>query len=88
MLLQSKKKPLLTCDVLHSLPGRIRIGCRALLHLAAHRQDLEDRLTSDFAISKATVSPLSENVLIFFDNKKTNAKEILEITENMIAAYS
>ncbi|MGD8208892.1 MAG: heavy metal translocating P-type ATPase, partial [Desulfobacterales bacterium] len=83
-----KKKPLLTCDVLHSVPGRIRIGCRALLHLAAHRQDLEDRLTSDFAISKATVSPLSENVLIFFDNKKTNAKEILEITENMIAAYS
>jgi cation-transporting P-type ATPase C len=70
------------------VPGRIRIGCRALLHLAAHRQDLEDRLTSDFAISKATVSPLSENVLIFFDNKKTNAKEILEITENMIAAYS
>ncbi|MGD9065582.1 MAG: heavy metal translocating P-type ATPase, partial [Desulfobacterales bacterium] len=47
-----------------------------------------DRLTSDFAISKATVSPLSENVLIFFDNKKTNAKEILEITENIIAAYS
>lgn len=88
MLLQSKKKPLLTCDVLHSLPGRIRIGCRALLHLAAHRQELEDRLASDFAISKAIVSPLSENVLVFFDNKKTNAKEILEITENMIASYS
>jgi cation-transporting P-type ATPase C len=88
MLLQSKKKPLLTCDVLHSLPGRIRIGCRALLHLAAYRQELEDRLESDFAISTATASPLSENVLIFFDNKKTNAKEILEITENMIASYS
>jgi len=88
MLLQSKKKPLLTCDVLHSLPGRIRIGCRALLHLAAHRQELEDRLASDFAISKAIVSPLSENVLVFFDNKKTNVKEILEITENMIASYS
>jgi cation-transporting P-type ATPase C len=88
MLLQSKKKPLLTCDVLHSLPGRIRIGCRALLHLAVHREELEDRLASDFAISKAIVSPLSENVLVFFDNKKTNAKEILEITENMIASYS
>jgi len=88
MLLQSKKKPLLTCDVLHSLPGRIRIGSRALLHLGAHRQELEDRLESDFAISKATVSPLSENVLIFFDNKKTKAKEILEITENLISSYS
>ena len=64
MLLQSKRKPLLTCDVLHSLPGRIRIGCRALIHLSAHRKELEDRLESDFAISKATVSPLSENVLI------------------------
>ena len=88
MLLQSKRKPLLTCDVLHSLPGRIRIGSRALQHLAAHRKEIEDRLESDFAISSATVSSLSENVLIFFDNKKTNAKEILEITENIISSYS
>ena len=88
MLLQIKRKPLLACDVLHSLPGRIRIGCRALLHLAEHREELEDRLESDFAISRAIVSSLSENVLIFFDNKKTNAKEILEITENIISSYS
>ena len=88
MLMQSKRKPLLTCDVLHSLSGRIRIGCRALLHLGAHRREIEDRLESDFAISRATVSPLSENVLVFFDNKKTNAKEIFEITENIIASYS
>jgi cation-transporting P-type ATPase C len=88
MVLQSKRKPLLTCDVLHSLPGRIRIGCRALLYLDSHRKELEDRLESDFAISKATVSPLSENVLIFFDNRKTNSKEILEITENIISSYS
>jgi cation-transporting P-type ATPase C len=59
-----------------------------LLHLDTHRKELEDRLASDFAISRATVSPLSENVLIIFDNKKTNAKEILEITENMISSYS
>ncbi len=88
MLLKRNRKPLLTCDVLHSLPGRIRIGCRALIYLAEHRQDLVDRLESDFAISKAVVSPLSENILIFFDQKKTNAKEILEITENIIADYS
>ncbi len=88
MQLQSKRKPLLTCDVLHSLPGRIRIGSRALQHLAAHRKEIEDRLESDFAISSASVSSLSENVLIFFDNKKTKAKEILEITENIISSYS
>ena len=88
MLLKRNRKPLLTCDVLHSLPGRIRIGCRALIFLAEHRQEIVDRLESDFAISKAVVSPLSENILIFFDQKKSNAKEILEITENIIADYS
>ena len=88
MLLKRNRKPLLTCDVLHSLPGRIRISCRALIYLAEHRQEIVDRLESDFAISKAVVSPLSENILIFFDQKKTNAKEILEITENIIADYS
>ena len=88
MLFQKKKGSLLACDILHSLPGRIRIGCRALIHLGGHQKEIEDRLESDFAISKAAVSPLTENVLIYFDNKKTNAKEILEITENIIASLS
>ena len=28
-----KKKPLLACEIIHHIPGRARIGCRALKYL-------------------------------------------------------
>jgi cation-transporting P-type ATPase C len=83
MFLKSLKKPLLGCDILHSLTGRVRIGCLALRYLTAYQKEIENRLESDFAIISASVNPLSENVLIYFDVKKSNVKEIFDITSHI-----
>ena len=32
-MLWQRTKPLLHCEVIHQLPGRVRIGCRALRYL-------------------------------------------------------
>ena len=39
-----KKKPLLACEIMHHLPGRVRIGCRALKYLNEHKYDIKERL--------------------------------------------
>jgi cation-transporting P-type ATPase C len=88
MFLKPAKKPLLAGNVLHSLPGRIRIAFPALRYLDAYKQEIEDRLTADFAVLSARATPLSESLLIHFDNKKSNAREILEIAESTIGSYS
>jgi cation-transporting P-type ATPase C len=59
-----------------------------LRYLTAYQKEIENRLESDFAIISASVNPLSENVLIYFDVKKSNVKEIFDITENIIGSYS
>ncbi len=88
MFFKPVKRPLLAGNVLHSLPGRIRIGFAALRYLDVYKEEIENRLMSDYAVLAARVTPLSENVLIYFDEKKSNAKEILEIVESAISSYS
>ena len=82
------KKPLLACNILHSLPGRVRIGCRAFRYLVEYKSEIENRIASNFGIQDARVATLSENVLIRFDTNKTNVKEVFEVTETIIGSYS
>ncbi len=88
MIFKSKKKPLLACHVIHSVPGRIRIGCRALQFLGEQKEEIESRLAKDFAVTNATLSSVTENVVIEFDPGKTSAKTVLESTENIIGQFS
>ena len=88
MIFQTKKKPLLACKVLHSLPGRIRVGCRALRYLEECKEEIESRLTNDYAVSSATLTSVTENIVIDFNPDKTSAKEMLENTESIIGLFS
>jgi cation-transporting P-type ATPase C len=56
--------------------------------LSKYKDEIDDRLNSDFAVVSARMSPLTESVLIHFDGGKSNAREILELTETVIASYS
>ena len=88
MLFKLSQKPLTACDILHSLPGRIRISSRAVGYLNDFKEEIEARLNSDFAVTSADMSPITENILVHFDTEKTNAREILELTETVIGSYS
>ena len=88
MLFKLSQKPLTACDIIHSLPGRIRINSRAVGYLNDYKEEIEARLTSDFAVLSAGMSPITENILVHFDTEKTNAREILELTETVIGSYS
>jgi cation-transporting P-type ATPase C len=88
MLFKLSQKPLTACDILHSIPGRIRIQSRAVGYLNDFKAEIEARLTSDFAVISAGMSPITENILVHFDTEKTNAREILELTETVIGSYS
>ena len=56
MIFKSKKQPLLACHVIHSIPGRIRIGCRALRFLGS----IEDALLRRFVLINIDVDKDSE----------------------------
>ncbi len=88
MFFKPRKKPLLSCDIVHTLPGRIRIHCRALGFLDDHKDEIRDRLLADFAVTAVTAATGSESLLIHFAADKSNSREILELVEAVMASYS
>lgn len=87
-MLWHKTKPLLHCFVLHQLPGRVRIGCRALRYLNAYRDEIRHRLGDLVPVREARVSPLTENVLVRYDPSLATVSEMVELTESVLAGYS
>jgi cation-transporting P-type ATPase C len=87
-VLWTKEKPLLHCEVLHQLPGRIRVGCRALRYLGGDADEIVAQLEDLVPVLSASVSALTENVLIHYDPEMATSAEVLELTESVIGVFS
>ncbi|MBI4865279.1 MAG: cation-translocating P-type ATPase [Candidatus Riflebacteria bacterium] len=83
-----KKTPLLSLVPRHRLPGRLRLGCRAVRYLAREAREIEERLENFDAVIKAKVNALTENVLIRFDPRRAEDQQIIDHTEGIIGSYS
>ena len=84
----AKKKPLLACEVLHALPGRVRVGCRALKYLKADAAEIEERLGNLLGVTGASVSTVTGNALIYFDEERETAESIRESCESIVGTFS
>ncbi len=83
-----KKQPLLSCVVIHSLHGRVRIHCRALKYLCEVVDEIEDRINNLAEIKSTKITVITGNVLIYFDEDITSKENILENCESIIGSYS
>ncbi|MFK5971515.1 MAG: cation-translocating P-type ATPase [Candidatus Marithrix sp.] len=79
-------KPLLKCEILHRLPGRLRIGCEGLFYLDEEQEQLLRQLQNIASIESAKVNILTKNILIYHD--QTVTESILEIVESVITSFS
>jgi len=87
-MLWRKAQPLLKCEVIHQLPGRVRIACRALRYLSDHAEEVRHRLDDLMPVAQVRVSVLTENVLLHFDCAQATTDEIVEQTESVLGSYS
>ena len=87
-MLWRKKKPLLQCEVIHQLPGRVRIGCRALRYLTVEADEIRQRLEDLMAVACVRVSVPTENVLVQYDPGQATADDMLQQTESVLGSYS
>lgn len=83
-----KELPLLKCEIIHSILGRVRIKCRTLKYLQKQALDLEKNLNNIAIIKKVTVNTITGNVLVYFDSDIADGEEILETVETVIYTYS
>lgn len=87
-MLWRKEKPLLGCEILHQLPGRVRVGSRALRYLDDYADEIRQRLEDLMPVQQARVSVLTENVLVLFDATQATTSDILEQIESVLGSYS
>ena len=83
-----KRQPLLHCEIVHALPGRVRIRCRALRYLGTYVAEIRQRLEDLSPICQARVNILTQNVLLHYDHTQVSAQDVLELTELVIGSYS
>jgi cation-transporting P-type ATPase C len=83
-----RARPLLECELIHSLPGRVRVGCRALRYLQAHAATIEAEIGSIPAIHFVRVTTLTANVLVRFDVVDSTPEQVVSWVEGAIAAHS
>lgn len=87
-MIWGKTKPLLHCEIMHQLPGRVRIGCRALRYLGAQSKEIRQRLEDLVPVCHAQVSTITENVLVSYDPLQATRDDIVEQTESVLGGYS
>lgn len=83
-----KRVPLLNCEILHHVPGRVRIGSRALRYLEDKAPEIEERLENADYITSAAVTTITQNVLIYYDHERVRESDVLDLTESIVATYS
>jgi cation-transporting P-type ATPase C len=83
-----KKKALMSCEILHDLPGRVRIGCRALQYLDGQADEIQDRLEDMVPILSARVTTLTCNVLIEYDPATSTSPEAVSLAETVLSSYA
>ncbi len=83
-----KPKPLLQCEIVHTLPGRVRIESRALRFLGAQQAEFESRLSKAQGVFDAKLSTVTGNVLLRFDADIVSAEGVRDLVEGTVASYS
>jgi len=83
-----KPKPLLHCEIVHALPGRIRISSRALGYLSAQAESIRSRLIEAPGVRSARVTCLTGNVLLGYDPDMLTQDDALDLVEQILGSYS
>lgn len=83
-----KTKPLLACELLHVLPGRTRVGCRALLYLNDAAGEIVERLGNLPGVLSVRVSIITANVLFHHDPDRCTAEDLSSACESILGAYA
>ncbi len=82
------KEPLLKCRVLHHIPGRMRIGCRAIRYLNGYENDLREHFFELLWVKQVSVSIITANVVVYYNDEEVPAELITGHMEEIIAMFS
>ena len=88
MAWQNGRKGLMALEVLHTLPGRIRIGCEGLRYLGDNAARIQARLSELAPVHAVRVTIVTRNVLVYYDAEMATADEVVEMVQTVLGSYA
>ena len=78
-----QKKDLFELNIVHSLPGRIRLNCKAIGYLKEFNEEiLQDIMDLGF-IKKVTINNITSNILIIFDKDRIDEADLKNLISDI-----
>jgi cation-transporting P-type ATPase C len=78
----------MNCEILHALPGRVRIYCRGLRYLEKFKEAIIQELEVGVAVQTVELSHISCTILIRFEAVEASAEEILDRVNTVLGSWS
>lgn len=83
-----KKTPLMKTEVIHRLPGRLRVRVRGLKYLSSVEGSLSESLGRSSYFKAAKVNTVTGSLLVEYDEEALSVGDVLEIIEGKINGFS
>ena len=83
-----KKQDLFSVNIIHSLPGRIRLNCIALKYLKEFNEEILSNLLDTHIIKKASINNITQNMLIFYDGETITQEDLINLVKDILSHYS
>lgn len=83
-----KKQDLFGINIIHSLPGRIRLNCIALKYLKEFNEEILSTLLDTHIIKKASINNITQNMLIFYEGDTINQEDLITLVKDVLSHYS
>lgn len=88
MLFKKDEKRLMTIELAHQLPGRVRIRCDALKYLDHVKTELVEGLQGHHHIEQVQLNPITGSLLVFYGSEHANSEEIVSLLEDHITGFA
>ncbi len=82
-----QRKDLFEIRVVHSLPGRIRLNCKAIGYLKEFNEQILKNIIDLGFVKKATINNVTKNILINFDNNRIDEVDLINLISDLLNKY-
>jgi cation-transporting P-type ATPase C len=88
MMFGRKQKPLLHCEIVHALPGRVRIASRAFHYLLEQTDEITERLQEIPGVRSVRMSSITGNILVHYDTAVLDTDTVRHLVDQVVGLHA
>lgn len=88
MIEREKETRKMTCELVHTLPGRTHFTVAGLKFLSKHKVELAKRLLAVKGIDEVKINASTQSIILKYDSRKYDLVDLQDILDGVMGEYS